>query len=529
LLAQGNDGLDLIVLAVPEGIYAQLIVALGLAAVAEEFLGSPDFPFGLGMNEGIVRIAFLDALENANGPAIVLHFEIAIADARQGQRSVNLVIGKVVEDHLMGGNDLHQSSVALLGSAPDQRCVLDFLGVVKLLTHRIKPRKDHIALGDRLELRAAHRRQAQSNGNNYHATPLPVRILASRLHRLFFLFFGTSTLRPSPSLRNHRPLQHASVPQDKQKVSRFLLLSTVALLFAAAHVLAGSKTQPTTGTAPIPPHADVRLTTYILAPGDRLSGIAKRFGIERTAIERCNPWLRLNEMNVGEVIVLPLPRSIALPSSETRKDLRRGIRGLGRVALTFDAGADVGSLHDLLGVLEERGVHCSFFVTGQWVDRNGAALKRIADSGHEIFGHTFTHRLLSTLSSEEILAELEKTEQIIYQTIGQSPRPYFRPAFGEFDRRVLRIAGSAGWQAVFWTLDSRDAIGTPKTPEQIIARVLSPPSVENARQFLDGAIVLFHASKSPTALAMGGIIDGLRQMGLEPVALKVLLQPPEKE
>ena len=268
------------------------------------------------------------------------------------------------------------------------------------------------------------------------------------------------------------------------------------------------------------------MTTYILAPGDRYRRLAKRFGIERAAIEQCNPAVRLNDMNVGDVIFLPLPRSATLPSSETRKEVRRGLRGLGRVALTFDAGADVGVLYTLLSVLEERGVRCTFFVTGRWLDRHPAAVKRIADSGHEVFGHSFRHRSLCELFDEEILDELEKTEQIIHQTIGRCARPYFRPPYGDRDPRVLELAGRTGWQCIYWTYDSHDATGSPKTPEQIIARVLSPPGVEEPRYFFDGAIVLFHASKAATSAAIGPIIDGVRQLGLEPVPLTTLLQPP---
>jgi peptidoglycan/xylan/chitin deacetylase (PgdA/CDA1 family) len=313
----------------------------------------------------------------------------------------------------------------------------------------------------------------------------------------------------------------------KRKIGAFLFLLVLGVLLGPGRAIAGDGAAPTSATTTIALAGDVRLTTYIIAPGDRFSLLEKRLGLPRAAIARSNPAVRLSDLNVGDVIVLPLPRPAALSPNETCKEIVRGLRGFGRLALTFDAGGDVGDLYNLLGTLEDRKVHGSFFVTGRWVEHNPAALKRIADGGHEVYGHTFTHRALSGLSSTEILNEIEKTDRIIYQTVGRGTRPYFRPPFGEGDRRVLQTAGSAGWQSVYWTLDCRDAVGSPKTPKQIVSRVLSPPGIEDRRRFLDGAIVLFHANQTPTAAAIGPIIDGLRRLDVEPVSLTTLLHPPK--
>jgi len=270
---------------------------------------------------------------------------------------------------------------------------------------------------------------------------------------------------------------------------------------------------------------DVRLTTYILAPGDRLSLLAERFGIENEAVVRCNPAVRPSEMSVGDVIVLPLPRSVRLPRTELSKAIDRGLRGQGRIALTFDVGADVGALDELLAVLRDRGVRSTFFVTGLWVKRHPDALKRIVAGGHEAFNHTFTHPLLPRLTSEQMVEELEKTDRIIQQTLGRRPLPYFRSPFGDFNRRVLNVAGEAGWQCVYWTLDSCDSIGPTKTPRSLVKRVLSPSGIRDPHRFLDGAIILFHAAEPATARAMWPILDGLAEMGLEPVPLTTLLEP----
>jgi len=304
-------------------------------------------------------------------------------------------------------------------------------------------------------------------------------------------------------------------------VAAVFVLAAATAAAASTHTLHGTPARPSTATLP----CETRLTTYILAPGDRLTLIARRFGIGRAALRRANPRLRTNEMEVGDVIVLPLPASSSPPPGEIARDVCRGIRGLDRVALTFDAGADLGSLYDLLAVLRARGVRASFFVTGRWAKRYPSALKRIVADGHEVFNHSLTHRSFLDLSDEEIREELERAERIIRRIAGRSPRPYFRPPYGDYDRRVLKAAAAAGWQCVYWTLDSRDAVPPPKTPEAIVERVLSPPRAPDPRRFLDGAVVLFHASKPVTARAMGRIVAGLRAYGLEPSPLTAVLRP----
>lgn len=53
-------------------------------------------------------------------------------------------------------------------------------------------------------------------------------------------------------------------------------------------------------------------------------------------------------------------------------------------------------------------------------------LKRAYEAGHEIAMHTWSHSYMTTLTNEEVVAELKWTEQIIKEVIGVSPK-YYRP------------------------------------------------------------------------------------------------------
>jgi peptidoglycan/xylan/chitin deacetylase (PgdA/CDA1 family) len=281
--------------------------------------------------------------------------------------------------------------------------------------------------------------------------------------------------------------------------------------------------------APEPCHCPIHTVPHVIAPGDRLSRLARQCGVDAALIEEENPALRGSEMAVGDVIALPV-RECREPAAEApHGEVRRGLRGRGRVALTFDAGADLGALDDLLEALRHRRARATFFITGRWVEHNPEAFRRILDDRHEVYSHSYSHRPFSQLTREEILEELDKTEQVFREAGARTSGPYYRAPFGDRDRRVLETTARAGWQSIYWTVDSLDSVGKPKTARQIVDRVVSAAHARDDFRSLDGAILLFHVSPKTTAQAIGPVIDRLREHDLRPVTLTRLLTPPRPE
>ncbi|CDZ97140.1 Polysaccharide deacetylase [Phaffia rhodozyma] len=70
--------------------------------------------------------------------------------------------------------------------------------------------------------------------------------------------------------------------------------------------------------------------------------------------------------------------------------------------------------------------------------------------GHEIAGHTWSHMPLTTLTNEEIVAELGWTKQLIKDIIGVETLT-FRPPQGDMDNRVRAIASQMNLTPVMWT------------------------------------------------------------------------------
>ncbi len=98
-------------------------------------------------------------------------------------------------------------------------------------------------------------------------------------------------------------------------------------------------------------------------------------------------------------------------------------RGAGQrrsVALTFDDGPSEGTLR-LLEYLARENVPATFFLCGANVARLGRVARQVAEAGHEIGNHTYTHRRLcprlsrspNLLGAAEVLHEFASAQELI--------------------------------------------------------------------------------------------------------------------
>ena len=198
----------------------------------------------------------------------------------------------------------------------------------------------------------------------------------------------------------------------------------------------------------------------------------------------------------------------------------RGYPGKKRVALTFDAGATGEPMPAILAALRERGIHITMFFTGKFAEQYPEGVKQAAADGHEIANHTYSHLDSRELTDDELVEELARTERILYELTGVTTKPYWRPPFGARNNHVLNVAVQQGYRSIYWTLDSLDSVGQPKTPDFIFERVTNTPNFN-----LDGAIILQHFGSWPSAEALPRILDRLQEMGYSVVTVSDILTP----
>jgi peptidoglycan/xylan/chitin deacetylase (PgdA/CDA1 family) len=103
----------------------------------------------------------------------------------------------------------------------------------------------------------------------------------------------------------------------------------------------------------------------------------------------------------------------------------------------------------LLDTLKANNVKATFFVMGSNVVLNPAFLKREQDEGHHIASHTWSHHPLTTLTNEQIVAELKWTEKAVMDVTGLQMK-YVRPPYGDIDNRVRAVVKKLGYIIVDW-------------------------------------------------------------------------------
>ncbi|MEU1300450.1 polysaccharide deacetylase family protein [Streptomyces shenzhenensis] len=126
-----------------------------------------------------------------------------------------------------------------------------------------------------------------------------------------------------------------------------------------------------------------------------------------------------------------------------------------RMLLTFDDGPDRAYTPHILDTLAKYGVRATFFVCGEMAQANRDLLARMADEGHVVGNHTWSHPLLTELSRARIRAEMERTSEAIEQGYGEHPR-WFRAPYGAWNRAVFRLGSEMGMEPLAWTVDSLD-------------------------------------------------------------------------
>ena len=228
--------------------------------------------------------------------------------------------------------------------------------------------------------------------------------------------------------------------------------------------------------------------------------------------------------------VLSLPvKASPLPGST----LWRGPTQNAVVALTFDDGPKSPFTQHLLACLRDLGVKATFFVVGTSIAKEPDLLKQIADEGHELANHSYSHTNFTRISDARIRAEIQQTQDLIFKYTETRP-PWFRPPGGNTDQRVQTLLGEMGLVSVMWTLNSEDyTVLNQKFPiknelKDLKGRYSANYAQDVVNRVVDkvrpGSIVLMHNGGDATLAALPEIVAILRERGYGFVTMSELMQ-----
>ncbi len=218
----------------------------------------------------------------------------------------------------------------------------------------------------------------------------------------------------------------------------------------------------------------------------------------------------------------------AVPASDVKLMVENKYQGEGkRVFLTFDDGPSPLTNQNLK-TLKEKGVHATFFVLGQMLEKDSAkeTLKNTIKDGHAIANHSYTHEFKKlypkrTTNIDVFMSEFDQTNNMMKSILGE-----------DFDSKVLRMPGGEnsrhfykdpnlpelnkifadrGIVSIDWNALNGDAEGKKYSEEYMLDYVKRSTGNHN------NVIVLMHDTygKQKTADILPKVIDFFKENGYE--------------
>jgi peptidoglycan-N-acetylglucosamine deacetylase len=191
------------------------------------------------------------------------------------------------------------------------------------------------------------------------------------------------------------------------------------------------------------------------------------------------------------------------------------------VAITFDDGPNPQYTPQILEIFSEAKAKATFFMIGEQMKNHPVVVKQVAEQGHEIGNHTFSHPKLSQLSIDDCLEEIEQTEKLAEELAGRKP-VVFRPPYLDYNQDTVSILQQKGYPMIgALNLEAQD--WEQPGVEHILNK--SRDVVKN------GSILIFHdgyGDRSQTIEAVRLLVSELTSQDYQLVTVSELLKQVEQ-
>ncbi|MFI7602200.1 polysaccharide deacetylase family protein [Actinoplanes sp. NPDC049681] len=175
------------------------------------------------------------------------------------------------------------------------------------------------------------------------------------------------------------------------------------------------------------------------------------------------------------------------------------------VALTLDDGPDPAYTPQVLAILRKHKVTATFFMIGQSAAAHPDVVRSVADAGHTVGTHSWSHKNLTELPAAKVRTEIGRAVDTVTATTGRRPT-LFRAPYGSWSPTVFKECAAMGQTSIAWNVDPRD--WDDASAHHISAEVLD--------QVGNRSIVLNHdggGDRSPTVQALRHYVPVLIDSG----------------
>lgn len=157
-------------------------------------------------------------------------------------------------------------------------------------------------------------------------------------------------------------------------------------------------------------------------------------------------------------------------------------------------------LEPILSTFKRENVKATFFLDGTWLKNNKELAARIAEEGHELSNHAYSHPDMAALTRAQQYAQISKTEELLNAM--NVTNKWFAPPSGSYNAATVQVAREQGLMTVLWTIDTVDWRNPPA--DGVIRKIDA--------KLHPGALILMH----PTATsrdALAGMIASAKAKG----------------
>ena len=169
------------------------------------------------------------------------------------------------------------------------------------------------------------------------------------------------------------------------------------------------------------------------------------------------------------------------------------------VALTFDDGP-TENVDKILPLLDQYNAQATFFLIGGDIAEHPEEAKKIAEAGHQIGNHTYSHERMVFKTPSFVKEELEKTDELIRQA-GFEDEIDFRPPFGKKLVVLPYYLKQQGTDTIMWDLEPDTYYTTVDEKVEYIVNNIKP-----------GSIILIHPMYDQTGMQLQVIEETLQQL-----------------
>lgn len=192
-----------------------------------------------------------------------------------------------------------------------------------------------------------------------------------------------------------------------------------------------------------------------------------------------------------------------VPSFVVRRKL--GLRSA--ILFTFDDGPHPEFTRKVLDLLDDYAARSVFFIPGTRIARAPDLLREIVRRGHALGNHGYSHKSADALSYRQLLADIQKCQQLIFEHSGTWTTLY-RPPRGVVTPALIAAAWRSGHCIVHWSLDS----GEYSTYKGAAA---DPIAASFMQKVHERAIVLSHDDLHTTPEYLKLVLPQLKERGFD--------------